>query len=78
MTLPVKPPLSQAAISWLFAQGRQDLAQYLTKVDALLAAIAAGNVGALTNATNDVAAQRAGVAVGQIYRNGSVLMVRVV
>lgn len=40
---------------------------------------AASLVGAeaLTNAANDAAAAIAGVAVGQVYRNGSVLMVRV-
>jgi hypothetical protein len=31
----------------------------------------------LTNAVNDAAAGAAGVAVGHLYRNGSVLMVRV-
>lgn len=31
----------------------------------------------LVNAVNDVAAASAGVAVGELYRNGSVLMVRV-
>ena len=31
----------------------------------------------LTDALNDLAAAGAGVAVGQLYRNGSVLMVRV-
>jgi hypothetical protein len=32
----------------------------------------------LINAVDDVAAASAGVAVGQLYRNGSVLMIRVV
>lgn len=77
MTLPTKTPLPQAVTNWLFAQGRQDFAQYLLKADALLTAIAAGNVGNLTNAANDQAAQRAGVAIGQLYRNGSVIQVRV-
>jgi hypothetical protein len=31
----------------------------------------------LTNATNDAAAASAGVAVGQWYRNGSIMMQRV-
>jgi hypothetical protein len=52
---------------------------YLAKLDALVAAIAAGNVSAnLVNAANDAAAAAAGVVIGQMYRNGSVLMVRVV
>jgi hypothetical protein len=51
---------------------------YLSKLDALVAAIAAGNLPVLVNAANDAAAAAAGVLVGQIYRNGSVLMMRVV
>lgn len=35
------------------------------------------NMKTLTNAVNDAAAASAGVAVGEMYRNGSVLMVRV-
>ena len=35
------------------------------------------HVGGLTDAANDSAAATAGVAVGQVYRNGSVLMIRV-
>jgi len=77
VTLPAKNPLPQTATSWLMAQGRQDLAQYLVKLDALVAALAAGNLGTLKNAANDAAAHNQGVGVGQFYRNGSVLMVRV-
>ena len=35
-------------------------------------------VSSLTNAVNDAAAAAAGVAVNQLYRNGSVIQVRVV
>jgi len=35
------------------------------------------NYANLKNATNDAAAATAGVAVGELYRNGSVLMVRI-
>lgn len=34
--------------------------------------------GTLTNAVDDAAAATAGVAVGEVYRNGSVVMIRVV
>lgn len=34
-------------------------------------------LGLLTNAADDTAAATAGVAVGSLYRNGSVLMIRV-
>lgn len=51
---------------------------YLTKLDALVGALAAGNLPVLVNAANDAAAAALGVQVGQNYRNGSVLMVRVV
>ena len=36
------------------------------------------NFNGLTNAANDTAAATAGVAVGQLYRNGSVVQIRVV
>ncbi|MDI1265593.1 MAG: hypothetical protein PS018_20290 [bacterium] len=52
---------------------------FLSKLDALVAALAAGGVpNNLVNAANDAAAAAGGVAVGNMYRNGSVLMVRVV
>lgn len=51
---------------------------YLAKLDALVVAMAAGNLPVLVNAANDAAAAAAGVQVQQMYRNGSVLMVRVV
>ena len=63
------------------AQGKptQLFRDYMAKLDALVTAISAGNApNNLVNAVNDAAAQAAGVAVGQFYRNGSVMMVRVV
>jgi hypothetical protein len=36
------------------------------------------DISLLVNAVNDAAASAAGVAVGELYRNGSVLMVRMV
>lgn len=38
---------------------------------------AAPSLGTLVNAANDVAAAAGGVAIGSLYRNGSVLMIRV-
>jgi hypothetical protein len=77
MTLPSKGPVPQPALSWLTAQGRQDLAQYLAKLDALVSALALEDVGNLVNAANDAAAAKAGVVIGQLYRNGSVVQIRV-
>jgi hypothetical protein len=52
---------------------------YMRAFDALVVAMAAGGVpNNLVNAANDGAAAAAGVSVGNMYRNGSVLMVRVV
>ena len=76
MTLPAKTPLPQAAISWFSQQGRDDYAQYIARLDALIAALSGGNFGTLVNAANDAAAARAGVAVGQAYQNNGVLRVR--
>jgi hypothetical protein len=49
---------------------------YETKADALLTQIATG-MNTLTSAANDAAAAAAGVGIGQLYRNGSVIQVRV-
>jgi hypothetical protein len=56
----------------------QHFRDYMSKLDALVAAIATGMNVALVNAANDAAAAAAGVNVGQLYRNGSVIQVRVV
>jgi hypothetical protein len=77
MTLPTKTPLPQAAISWFAQQQRQDYAQYIAQLDAFVTSLGGGNFGTLINAANDAAAAAAGVAIGQAYRNGSVLMIRV-
>ena len=45
----------------------QAFRDYMTKVDALLAAIIAGNGPKLVTAANDAAAAKAGVMVGQFY-----------
>lgn len=50
---------------------------YMAALDKLVTAMATGMNVALTNAANDAAAAAAGVAIGQLYRNGSVIMVRI-
>lgn len=52
---------------------------YFPTLDAAVRALVAGNIGVatLTNAVNDAAAAAAGVAIGQLYRNGSVVQIRV-
>lgn len=77
MALPAKTTFPQPATQWLVQQQQLALAQYFAKLDALVTALAQGSAPVLVNAINDVAAAKAGVGVGQFYRNGSVVMVRV-
>ena len=79
MTLPAKNKFDpQFALVDKDGHPTQTGRDYFSKLDALVAAIATGMNVALTNAANDAAAAAAGVQVGQLYRNGSVIMVRVV
>jgi hypothetical protein len=79
MTLPTKTRFDPSfAIAEKSGVATQFFRDFLTKLDVLVAAIAAGNQPRLVNAVDDAAAAAAGVQVGQTYRNGSVLMVRVV
>lgn len=80
MSLPVKTRFDPSfAIADKDLRASQLFRDYLAKLDALVVAIAAGNLATpLVNAVNDAAAAAGGVLVGQIYRNGSILMVRVV
>lgn len=79
MTLPNKNKFDpQFAIVDRDGKPTQMFRDYLSKLDALVTAMATGSDVALTNAANDAAAAAAGVQVGQQYRNGSQLMVRVV
>jgi hypothetical protein len=55
----------------------QSFRNYMSSLDALVAALAGGTLPTLINAANDAAAAAKGVAVGNMYRNGSVLMMRV-
>lgn len=79
MTLPTKSKFDPSfAIAEKSGVATQLFRDFLTKLDALVSAIAAGNQPVLVNAANDAAAAALNVQVGQAYRNGSVLMVRVV
>ena len=79
MSVPFNAVQLRPDFQWIDKQGRptQAFATYMTQVDTLLRALAGGSVGTLTNAANDAAAAKAGVAVGSLYRNGSALLVRV-
>lgn len=79
MSLPQKSKFDPSfAIAEKSGVATQIYRDFLVKLDALVGSIAAGNQPVLVNAANDAAAAAAGVQVGQSYRNGSVLMVRVV
>jgi hypothetical protein len=75
-------PLPPVNTQWIDRDGSPSLSfrQYMLTVNALLTALAGNLLGTpvqLTNAANDAAAQAAGVAIGQLYRNGSVVQIRV-
>lgn len=77
MSLPTKTSFDPA--STLIDQSghaTQLFRDYMVKVDQFLNAIRNGNAPTLTNAANDAAAAAAGVAVGALYRNGSVVQQR--
>jgi hypothetical protein len=90
VTLPTKnkfnPALPIGDVADGICRPQQNFRDYLSKLDILVAALAAGGlvasapsgVGvALINAANDGAAAAAGVGIGAFYRNGSIMMVRV-
>ena len=79
MTLPNKTKFDPSfAIVDKDGRPTQLFRDYLAKLDALVGAMAGGNAPVLVNAANDASAAAAGVAIGNFYRNGSILMVRVV
>jgi hypothetical protein len=79
----VPDPLPQPIYGWIMNVGgkpTQPFAQYMAKLDACVRALAGGLFGTptqLVNAANDGAAAAAGVAIGGLYRNGSVVQIRV-
>lgn len=82
MANPPKSPLPQPNFPWVATglQPTQPFAQYMAQLDATVRALAGLMLGTpvqLTNAANDAAAAAAGVAVGQLYRTGSAVQIRV-
>lgn len=79
MTLPNKTKFDAtfALVTTSDGKATQNFRGYMAGLDALVSALASGAAPNLTNAASDIAAAAAGVGVGSIYRNGSVLMVRV-
>ena len=74
--------LPQPNFRWTNPDGTpsQLFALYMKALDQVVTALAANSVGApvqLTQAVNDAAAAAAGVAIGQLYKNGSAVLVRV-
>lgn len=53
------------------------MAQYLLMLDQLFRGLTGGTAG-LINAANDGAAAAAGVQIGQLYRNGNAVQIRLV
>jgi hypothetical protein len=73
-------PLPRPDFPWVTPQdGRLFVsqAQYMQALDQAVRRVAAGDVGTLVNAATDAAAAAAGVEINSLYRNGSVVMVRV-
>ena len=81
-TGPVGPPgpagtLPQIANNTVLGNVSGGTATPVALTQAQLATLVVTTLPTLTNAANDAAAATAGVAVNQMYRNGSILMVRV-
>lgn len=80
MSLPAKDKKFDPGFALVDKDGRPTplFRDYMAMVDRLLTALQAGYAPALVNAANDGAAAVAGVAVGQEYRNGNAIQVRLV
>lgn len=79
MTLPAKNKFDpQFAIVSNDGRPTQMFRDYLSSLDALVTALTTQANVVLGNFANDAAAAAGGVQVGQLYRNGSVIQVRVV
>lgn len=74
------PPAPQAATPIVDLRSGQPsvaMAQYFLMLDQLFRGLTGGNAG-LVNAANDAAAAAAGVQIGQLYRNGNAVQIRLV
>ncbi|MCS3725506.1 hypothetical protein [Bradyrhizobium betae] len=81
MTLPAKDKRFDPGFPIADKDGRPTalFRDYLVLLDRLVTLMVAGNAPSnLVNAANDAAAAAAGVPVGNLYRNGSLIQVRVV
>lgn len=76
-TLKPRPPAQQ---QWVNPNGTPtgQLSDFIQSVEALLKMLNGSGGIILTDAVNDAAASAAGVEIGALYRNGSVMMIRVV
>ena len=82
MASPPQAPQPQPSFPMVLNSGQptQAWAEYLKQLDATVRSLTSLLLGAptqLTNAPNDAAAAAAGVKIGQLYRSGSQVMVRV-
>lgn len=75
---PVLSPLGRVDPSTQTIALMQPWVEYFASLDVNARLLSAGRINSLINAANDAAAAAAGVVVGQFYRNGSVVMIRVV
>ena len=73
------PPVPPPSTAFVESDRRPafPFAQYLSILDQLFRGFTGGNAG-LTNAANDGAAAAAGVQIGQLYRNGNAVQIRLV
>lgn len=77
LTLPSKSKFNpQFALTDSSGNATQNFRNYLIALDALVTALAAGTAPSLVSAANDKAAAIGGVQVGQLYRNGNAVQVR--
>ena len=72
------PPLPGPALRWFDTQTGQPTPLFRDWAAAMDRIMRAGLFGTLVNAANDAAAAAAGVPLNGLYRNGSVVQIRVV
>jgi len=70
-----QPPIAFPWIDEKTGRPIQSFAQYMVALDKLIRGFTAGQAG-LINAANDGAAATAGVKIGQLYRTGNAVQIR--
>lgn len=80
MSLPAKDRKFDPGFALIDKDGRATplFRDLMTQLDRLVGLMVQGNAPNMVNAANDAAAAAAGVAIGQFYRNGSVVQMRVI